>query len=55
MSLDGHGMICQPCSLTARDAQVKAGTRKAYLMGALIVGAVVLIVLARIILPNLLR
>jgi hypothetical protein len=48
MSLDGDGLVCQPCTITARSAQVKAGTRKAYLLGALIVGAAALIVALRI-------
>jgi hypothetical protein len=55
MSLDGRGMICQQCSLGARAVQEKAGTRKAYVMGALIVGAFFLVVIARIVLPNLLH
>ncbi len=55
LSLDGRGMICQTCSLSARAAQQRAGTRKAYWIGALIVGAFILVVLGRIVLPNLLR
>jgi recombinational DNA repair protein (RecF pathway) len=44
MSLDGQGMICQACSIGARATQEKAGMRKAYLTGALIVGLFLLYV-----------
>jgi len=48
MSLDGEGMICQSCSIGARAVQEKAGMRKAYLTGALIVGLFVLYMVWRI-------
>lgn len=50
MSLEGDGFVCQPCTLTARSAQQKAGMRKAYLLGAILVGIPAIIVILRIVL-----
>jgi hypothetical protein len=50
MSLDGQGMICQACSITAQAVQQKAGMWKAYLTGAVIVFAFLAIVVARVVL-----
>ena len=36
MSLDGSGMICSACSLGQRSAQDKAGLRKTYVTGAIV-------------------
>jgi hypothetical protein len=49
LSLDGSGMICQACSIEQKAVQEKAGTRKAYLSGAIIVGGFILYVIWRII------
>jgi hypothetical protein len=48
MSLDGSGMVCQSCALSQKGVQEKAGMRKAYLTGAVIVGLAMLYVAARI-------
>jgi hypothetical protein len=48
MSLDGSGMVCSSCANAQKAVQEKAGMRKAYLSGAVIVGLALLYVLARI-------
>jgi hypothetical protein len=48
MSLDGSGMVCQSCAGSQKAVQEKAGMRKAYLSGAVIVGLALLYVVARI-------
>jgi hypothetical protein len=48
MSLDGSGMICPACSIGQRSAQDKAGLRKTYVAGAIVLLPVVLYFLFRI-------
>jgi hypothetical protein len=48
MSLDGSGMICPACSLGQRSAQDKAGLRKTYVAGAIVLLPVVVYFLFRI-------
>jgi recombinational DNA repair protein (RecF pathway) len=48
LSLDGDGMICSGCAIGARAVQDKAGMRKAYLTGAVIVGVFLLYMAARV-------
>ena len=48
MSLDGSGMICPACSLGQRSAQDKAGLRRTYVAGAIVLLPVMLYFLLRI-------